>query len=416
MTTADQLFIEILQAGIRGSRLPEKLPMPDELQAWEALFVLAEEQELLPLAVDVIYRSSAWKNIDKELLGKYKEHVLKESIRRIVQTKEFLTLILHAQACGLDPVVIKGITVGELYPKPYLRLSVDDDLFIDSEDTERFHKFFVLEGLFSDDPDADLASVSELSYHKENSPLYIELHKTLFPADSEAYGDLNALFEGALTRTQTIQIEDVTLRVLAPTDHILYLLCHAYKHFLHSGVGIRHISDMALFINAYDEEIDWNHIYQACSSVSIETFAAAVFKIAHKYLTLKSVPASFARIDIDEEPLLEDVLTGGLYGTADIDRAHSVNITLAAAAADKEAGTRTHFTRRGLLKSLFPGVHYLQNMFPYAKEHPVLTPVAWAHRIVNYLKRRGRKPANPVKSIQIGRSRVELMKKYKIIK
>lgn len=35
--------------------------------------------------------------------------------------------------------------------------------------------------------------------------------------------------------------------MLAPTDHLLCLLCHAYKHFLYAGFGIRHVCDIGIF-------------------------------------------------------------------------------------------------------------------------------------------------------------------------
>ena len=38
-----------------------------------------------------------------------------------------------------------------------------------------------------------------------------------------------------------------TIRILAPTDHLLCLLCHAYKHFLYAGFGIRHVCDIGIF-------------------------------------------------------------------------------------------------------------------------------------------------------------------------
>ena len=67
---------------------------------------------------------------------------------------------------------------------------------------------------------------------------------------------------------------------------------------------------------------------------------------------------------------------------------------------------------RGIWHSLFPGKSYLQTNYPYARKYPVLVPVAWANRLLLYVLRR---KGDPGKSIQIGRERVELLRKYKII-
>ena len=375
---------------------------------WEALLYLSDEQDILPLIFDSCVNLPSMKALDREKRKEWQEKALRIAIRQIVQTNEFLTLVLHAQAQGLNPVVLKGIVCRSLYPKPMLRPSVDEDLLIPPEETERWHSFFLSEGLSIDEPDMDRTAAAEISYHRQNSPTYIELHKSLFPPNSNAYGDLNQLFDGVLDRTVEVQIEDVKLRTLAPTDHLLYLICHAYKHFLHGGVGIRQIADMALFSNAYGGDIDWEHIYRACRSVNIETFTAALLRIAHKYLTMNTIPDAFTGIEVDEQPLLEDILSGGLYGTVYIDRVHSGNMTLDAVAAQKQ-GRRGS----GVWHSLFPGAAYLQGHFPYVKKHPILLPLAWAQRLGNYLARSSK--SNLAETIRIGQARIDLLKQYKVI-
>ena len=400
-------FLSVVTAALRNTVPPA---INQKSNDWEGLFHLASEQEVLPLVFDTCCNCGLNRSIDRELYTKWQKRALYTATRQIIQNNEFLTLVLSAQEQGLDPIVLKGIICRSAYPKPMLRPSVDEDLLISPQDTEQWHQFLLSEGLSADEPEADRKMVDELSYHKHNSPTYLELHRSLFSRTSESYGDLNDLFTGAPDRTVEVQIEDVTLRTLAPTDHFLYLICHAYKHFLHAGVGIRQAADMALFANRYGDEIDWESIYDSCSSVHIDTFAAALLKIAHKHLTLKEIPAPFSEVPVDEEPLLEDILAGGLYGTADINRAHSSNMTLDAVAARNQK--RKH---RGIWHSLFPGKEYLQSHFAYAKRHPILLPAAWGQRIIQYLKKSRLDSGNPVQSIQIGQKRIELLKKYKII-
>ena len=298
-----------------------------------------------------------------------------------------------------------------LYPRPSFRPSVDEDLFIRPEEFPVYHQAMLDYGLTPVNPDEDMEKAHEVAYQDKERHLYIEVHKQLFAPDSAAFAELNDFFEGAFDRTVEVQIEDVTLRTLAPTDHLLYLIFHAYKHFLHSGVGIRQIADMALFSNAYGEEIDWNRICEDCQAAGIATFTAALLRIAHKHLTLKAIPEAFAAIETDEQPLLEDILTGGLYGTVDIDRVHSANMTLDAVAAQKQ-GRRGS----GVWRSLFPGKAYLQSHFPYAKKHPPLLPLAWAQRLINYLRHRSGPAANPVESIRIGQARIALLEQYDVLK
>ena len=408
MTRVHELLLAALRVGVRGKNLE-----PDPVLGasdWAELLRLAHEQELLPLVYDAVYRCPSFQTLDKGLRDKYRESALRAATRQIIQNNEFLTLVLHAQAEGLDPTVLKGAVVRSLYPKPMLRPSVDEDLLVPQDKVRAYHEFFLREGLLADDPHADLAAAQELSFHKERSPTYIELHTSPLPSGSEAYGDCNAPFAGALERTVTVQIEDVTVRTLAPTDHLLFLICHAYKHFLHSGVGIRQVCDMGLFAQHNASQLDWMHIVSACRELRIDRFAAALFRIGAEHLGF-SMPEAFASYDTDPEPLLEDILSGGACGANDIDRLHSSTLTLDAVAAD-----RTGRRRGGALRSVFLPVKDMAGHYPYLRRKPWLLPVAWTQRIWGYLSRqKNPSPVNPAESLRIGKERIALLRQYGII-
>jgi len=408
MTRTDTALLNAIRVGLRGKPLADDPSLAAD--EWAALLRRSREQELLPLVYEAVYRCPSFRLLDRSVREEYRTQALQSATRQITQTNELLTLLLDAHSSGLDPVVIKGVVLRSLYPLPMLRPSVDEDLLVRPEEYAAYHRFLLVQGLSADDPAADISAARELSYHKENSPTYIELHTTPFPPDSEAYGACNALFTGALDRTVTVQIEDVPVRTLAPTDHLLYLICHAYKHLLHGGIGIRQICDAAMFTAAYDGEMNWDHILSACHSVRIDRFSAAMFRIAQRYLGF-DMPPSFAGIEADETDLLEDILTGGLYGTADIDRLHSSTLTLDAVAAD-----RTGKRRGGVLRSVFLPLRSMSGHFPYLRRYPVLLPVAWGQRAWGYLTRKkGGQSVHPAQSIRIGKARIALLRKYGII-
>ena len=400
------LLLDALRSGLLDKTVDWTDPLSTE--DWMQLLRLAESHEILPLFVQVVFASDAFAAADHRFQSTAKKRARGRALYQAGATAEFELLYGFLRDRGLTPHIMKGIVLRNLYPKPELRPSVDEDLLIRPEEIQVYHKAMLDYGLELVNPDEDITRSHEVAYQNKEKHLYIEVHKQLFPPESGAYGDLNALFDGVWDRHMTVKLYGQQFETLTPTDHLLYLICHAYKHFLHSGVGVRQIADMALFANAYGGDIDWEHIYRACQSVNIETFTAALFQIANKHLTLKEIPAPFARIPVDEQPLLEDILSGGLYGTVDIDRVHSGNMTLDAVAAQKQ-GRRGS----GVWHSLFPGAAYLKGHFPYAKKHPVLLPLAWAQRLGNYLARSS--TSSPTETIRIGQARIDLLKQYKVI-
>ena len=400
MTKADTLFLSILSASLRG----EAYDGPLDAAEAEELFHTAEIHSVLPLVVEAICRRAELRG--SEQFKAAREKAVGQAVRQITQDNEFLNLLEKLQGAGYDPLVVKGLVCRALYPKPYLRPSVDEDILVPAADFAAYNRLLPeLGGMFADHPDADLETAFETSFHKENSPLYVEVHRSLFEPDSEAYGDCNRPFIGAPDRAAETQAQDLTVRTLDPTDHLLYLILHAFKHFLYSGFGIRYVCDIALFAEHYDADIDWERVTAECGALRADRFAAAIFRIGESRLAIP-MPEAWRGFDVDDGPMLEDILTGGLYGIADENRLHSSRITLSARAG----------TGGGVLRSLFPGTKYFMQHYPYVKKHPILLPAAWAQRVFTFLKRSGEKGGvSAAESIRIGQERVRLMEQYGII-
>ena len=180
---------------------------------------------------------------------------------------------------------------------------------------------------------------------------------------------------------------------------------------------LRQVCDIVLFANSRGPMLDWQEILRKCREIHADLFAAAVFQIGRKYLTFDygkaCYPEGWQKIQIDEEPMLEDLLESGIYGNSSLSRMHSSNITLNAVAAGKK-GRKADGT---VLRTVFPTLRQMEYRYTYLKKAPFLLPVAWAERILKYRKETGQMPGNEaVESVKIGSRRTEMMKQYGIIK
>ena len=118
-------------------------------------------------------------------------------------------------------------------------------------------------------------------------------------------------------------------------------------------------------------------------------------------------------MQVDETAMLEDLLSGGIYGAADMSRKHSSNITLNAVTAGKK-GKKSGIP---VLRTVFPSAKNLERRYPYLKKRPYLLPAAWIDRIFKYGKElRSGSNNHAADAIQIGSRRIELMKQYGIIR
>lgn len=399
LTRTEALFVSALRCAIHG----EKLQGP-ELKDSEifSLRRLAVQQGVLPMIAQAIVPEGELSTAMKALYGTAR----KTTVSQAAHTAEFLLLLDALRSEGLQPLVLKGIVCRSLYPYPEQRPSIDEDLMVPAADFGKYHAALLKLGFSAVDPFSVTEDPDEVSYQDESRGLYLEVHVRLFASGSASYGDLNVLFEHAAERAEELRIYGSELRTFAPTDHLLFLLCHAYKHILHGGVGLRQICDLCLFASHWAEEIDWEKLSQICREKSMSCLAAAFFHIGEQYLGI-ACPDAFSGEEPETLPLLLDCLRGGLYGADDADRLHSSTLTLEAVAAQKQGRNRL-----GVLHSVFLPVSYMETRFPYLRKMPWLLPVAWVQRVWIYLTR---DRATVSGTLQQGKERMELLRKYNIL-
>lgn len=408
------LFLQALKASLKEEQVNWTQDITPE--QWGDLFQSARIHNILPMIFEAVFACPAAKTIPPQILLPMKYQVMQDVTMQAMKTHAFLALYEYLCNNGINPIVMKGIICRNIYPKPDHRLSGDEDMWIPSDQFAKCHQLLLDYGMQLSVPDADIEGSYEVAYGKAGSPIYIEVHKSLFPPDSEAYGDLNRFFEDEFNRMIVVEIEGKSVYTMPHTDHLFYLICHAFKHFLHSGFGIRQVCDIVMFASTYGKEIDWNRVYRQCKEIHAELFVEALFQIGQTYLDFSPEKACMTKkwlqIEVDENDLLEDLLSGGIYGSADASRLHSSNITLSAVSANKR-GKRS---KGNLLKALFPGRKALSVKYPYLKKYPFLLPVAWISRIWNYRNKLKITKRSATETIQVGNKRIELLREYKIIK
>lgn len=397
LTTIETQFLHIAKAAVSGGEVTA------ENVDWPAVFTLANQQKLLPILFEAVRKMPAAEE-NVALFAVTKQQVIGQVLNQTVRSAEFADLYRKLRTVGLHPIVVKGQLCSRLYPLKDYRISADDDLLIPDGEFLACHEQLLANGLTTDTPADELASADEVSYTKNGSPLYIELHRHLFDSSEDAHDELNHFFADL----NSVEIDGFL--AMPPHEHLLYLILHAYKHFVRSGIGLRQFCDIGLWARAYHDEIGWQCLHDQCVSVHAATFAAAAFRIARDYLGIDfDLPAPWGDA-VDVEPLLHDSLCGGVYGSNDLTRLHSSTVTLNAVKASRTG------EKSGVLSTVFPKREYLERRFPYLKKRPYLLPVAWAQRLAHYAsEKKSGADSSASGSIKLAKERIELMKQYDIM-
>lgn len=248
LTTTETQFLHIAKAAISGGDLPA------EKVDWPAIFTLANQQKLLPILFEAA-RATPAAGENAALFAVTKQQVIRQVLNQTVRSAEFADLYHKLRAAGLHPIVVKGQLCSRLYPLKDHRISADDDLLIPDGEFMACHEQLLTNGLTTDTPTDELATADEVSYTKDGSPLYIELHRHLFDSAEDAHDELNHFF------TDINPVEMDGFLAMPPHEHLLYLILHAYKHFVRSGIGARQFCDIGLWAREYHAEIDWRRLH-----------------------------------------------------------------------------------------------------------------------------------------------------------
>lgn len=412
MKTVNMLFLEALRASLEKSTVAWETELTPV--QWQELFAVAAAHHVLPMIYEAVAHSSAAKKADPQMIMTVRQQTMQTVMMQTVKTDGFLNLLQNLVSAGVAPLVVKGIICRELYPNPDCRISADEDLLVSEKQFPLCHETMIACGM---EPLSQDLEKHEISYSRKASQLHIEVHKQLFSPESDAYDEFNHFFETAHEHAITKNILGVQVMTLDHTDHLFYLICHSFKHFLHSGFGIRQVCDICLYANAFGSEIDWLRILKQCKEIQADLFAAALFRIGEKYLTFRPdvacFPGQWRTLTVDETAMLEDLLDSGVFGGSSMSRRHSSNMTLHAVSSRKQGGKGGN----SVLRTVFPAAKDLAGRYPYLERKPYLLPVAWADRIIKYRgeTKAGNPGNNATESVKIGKRRIELLKQYGII-
>lgn len=364
------------------------------------LYQLSYQHNLTAFVYNQIYK---FKDFPEDLKEQWKKETLRIHALMTMKTERFLKLYQTLVHNDLKVIVVKGIICRSLYPIPESRPSQDEDLYVTKQDFDKVKALLLSEGLYLADESDDVSTFVDLT-----SGLSIELHTSLFKEESLAYGKYQKYFKNAFDNTTIHTISGVDVYSLNYDLHLLFLLMHFVKHFLHGGVGIRQVLDIIMYSEVYGEYIHWDMIYQILDEAHVYTLIMNIYVLSHDYFAYDynhmRLPDLFCELDYDYHDLLDDILDAGVFGKSSIERLHSSTMTLNAISSGKAS----------VLKSIFPARLEIVGRYPYLKKYPYLLPIAWTSRIYHYLidKNRG----NSSKTVEIGNKRVELLNKYKVIK
>ncbi len=342
LTREEEFFIRVLR-----DFLLENQTEPEPSLNWDHIKDHADRQQLSA----IFYKQTKEKIFEKSYAFQLYHY------QKMKQLVEELNELLK----GYEYIMVKGMTVAELYPTPALRSMGDIDLLIHIEDRDKIHKL-LLDGGFSYKGEIVAA---EFKYEKNGHALEVHdslVHRTLGKEKRIAY---------------FLQAWDyVKDGKLDWSFHLIYLLEHLRQHFIGQGTGFRQFMDIALV--AKKENIDWNFVSEGLKKIDLYEFAATVFAFLEIWFDI-SFP--FKKEDLSEEfyyRAVKKIFADGVFG---FDNEENKKNAITKRIYDQGIGTgkaKLQYLRH----CAFPPMKRMLRLpyCSYLEKHRFLLPLAWIHR------------------------------------
>lgn len=378
---------------------------------WNSIYNIAKFHNLHPYALEAMADYSDF--LSSSLYSRYLIETAVVVSHQESRTDAFLSLYCSFVQRGLSPIVIKGVVCRELYGAyRNHRPSSDEDIIIKPEEFSAIRQVleeqgFIMQTKNEHEGSASLEYVQAIPFYHCDWDLYVEVHINPFGTFNAINEAMNRFFTNVFDRVIPVEIDKTKIYTLSFTDHMLFLILHAFKHFIFSGFGIRMVLDILLFASKYDNDINWEYVETCLMSINASCFFNDIKLIGNQYLGF-----DFKAIHESDniEDFLHDIMTSGVFGNGTDYRLVAALFTRASL---KETNKKNKLFL--MLKILFPGKQWLYSVNPKAKSNPILAIPTYYHRMIKGAKYYFMNKKNNRKGAQVGMERMKLLQHYGVI-
>lgn len=417
MNTTLRLFLELVNDAIHGRKTEEVLKQEHDIKRliryMNRTGVSAIVQENFCTALE----NGEPLEEKQEIITMWRQFAQNTAMRQMQQSFAIRKLQAEARKRNLTLVYFKGCILADLYPKYLLRSSSDTDIFV--YETEKEEAIRMLEDLgyvWCESGSKAMVPV----YYNEQLDHKIEMHFCLW---EDYEGVQMRILEGFdLTNRDTLiplnVCNGIEVMSMSHTNHLLYQIFHIVKHFAVEGIGLRYVTDVALFAERYIDEINWSDFWRKMRKLGYEKFTVTLFTLGIRYFELDGRVLCGRKFPKEEEiaPILEDLVICG-----EIKEHKEANWQILGIMTPylegEEAGSENTFHQK--LSLLFPSVGSISDHYAYAKRHPILLPIAWIHRIFGFIKKRsfddGDNWYSASEKMEIAQHRIHLMREQELL-
>jgi len=278
----------------------------------DGLLQLAERQTVAGVVADVIMRCNeySWEERKKvRMLVSVINQISADNDRVEIELLRMVKFLNNRQ---MSFIVMKGQTIGTLYPNPKLRESGDVDFYMAKKDQRKIVEMLSQKTTIEKEHNSK-------HFNFESAGVSFELHTKVasFPEKAvQVYFD-DIIEQEVTERPEKVVINGDEVPTLSPTVNAVYLFVHIFHHFMGDGIGLRQLCDWMLMLYKNKDRIDRQRLGEILDNIGYRRAFCAFGCILTEKLGLKEEDFPLPITDKDRkwlDKLLKDVYKGGNFG------------------------------------------------------------------------------------------------------
>lgn len=274
--------------------------------------------------------------------------------------KEILQNALEEK--NINYMLLKGSVIKYLYPSYDMRSMVDLDVYYDKSKHQEVKTLMKNLGYYTS------------SYLKGNHDSYmkdpfmnVEMHRYLM---NECY-EMSKYYHNAFLKLS--KKNDKTCEyVFKNEDYYIFMIAHAAKHFSNGGTGIRTVIDEYLYLEKYNEKLDYKYINEELDKLGLVKFEANLRKLAFYWFGNYIIGKEDSEV---LQRMSEYILSSGTYGTI----SNSIMKDFMSEETYKNLNSNKFAY---IIRKAFPPYKVMKQRNPILKKWKILLPCLYFTRIL----------------------------------
>jgi len=366
-TIEQQTVLFLLRRSIWG----EDCKLPDAID-WEVVDAIAQAHDIIPFVFDGAVASKA--NVPIDLLGKWRNKTLFGIINNEKKLRAQDELFMWFSEKGIPAVVLKGSSVAQYYPQPELRVLGDIDVLVNKKDLEIAQNILTAGGYRMHEAEHEF----HVGYRGQDAYVEVHYNVTNFP-DSIGGKVTEDILSNFAEDTRWGKVENHVFSVLSDERQALSLILHMLRHMFSWGIGLRQLSDWAVYVANMDSDYFAKSVVPVLANCGLLQYAKVATRACIEFLGLPERKMNWCA-DVSDDICKE--FMGEVFGAGNLGKGNETGMGSlfvdGKAMGNKQSLIVAFISRQTQLA---------YKNFPITRKYKILLPICWVYIPLRYLIR-----------------------------